>query len=113
MTMRRIISKSLDKIGNFNIIEAVNGLDALDKLHESNVKLILSDWNMPEMNGIDFVKSVRAIEKYNKVPILMITSVSFKKEVYEAIKSGVNGYLVKPFKEEELIKKIQVLMKYR
>ena len=113
LTMRRIISICLEKMGNFNIINAENGLEALNKLHDNDVKLIISDWNMPEMNGIDFVKAVRALERYNSIPILMVTSVNFKKEVYEAVKSGVNGYLVKPFKEEELLQKIKTLMKYK
>ena len=112
-TMRRIIAKVLEKMGNFRVITAENGFVALEKLHESDVKLIISDWNMPEMNGIDFVKAVRSLRKYDNVPILMVTSVNFKKEVYEAVKSGVNGYLVKPFKEDDLIKKIKSLMKYR
>jgi two-component system chemotaxis response regulator CheY len=75
--------------------------------------MLITDWNMPEMNGIEFVKAVRALERYNNIPILMVTSVNFKKEVYEAVKSGVNGYLVKPFKEQELLQKIQSIMKYK
>jgi two-component system chemotaxis response regulator CheY len=110
--MRKIIRKTLEKLGVFSIVEACNGLDALTKLHGLNANLIISDWNMPEMNGIDFVKAVRALEEYNNVPILMVTTVNYKREVFEAVKSGVNGYLVKPFKDDELIQKIQTLLKY-
>lgn len=113
LTMRRIIVKTLEKLGNFRIIEAINGRDALEKLHDSDARLIISDWNMPEMNGIDFVKAVRTLPQFARVPILMVTTVNFKKEVYEAVKSGVNGYLVKPFKEDELLQKVQSLLKYR
>ena len=113
LTMRKIVVRALEAMGTFTIIEAGNGLEGLAKLHTANVKLIISDWNMPEMNGLDFVRAVRAIDRYDDVPILMVTTVNFKQEVYEAVKSGVNGYLVKPFKEQDFVAKIRALMKYR
>lgn len=113
LTMRRIILRGLEAAGSFTVVEATNGLEGLAKLQEVNPKLIISDWNMPQMNGLDFVRAVRAIEKYAKVPILMVTTVNHKQEVYEAAKSGINGYLVKPFKEEDFVAKVRALLKYR
>ncbi len=113
MTMRRIIKRALDNLGSFTVLEAANGLEGLGKLQTADVALIISDWNMPEMNGLDFVKAVRAIARYAKTPILMVTTVNHKQEVYEAVKSGVNGYLVKPFKEEDLATKVCALLKYK
>lgn len=113
MTMRRIITRALANIGSFTLIEAANGLEGLAKLQSADVHLIISDWNMPEMNGLDFVKAVRAIGRFAGTPILMVTTVNHKQEVYEAVKSGVNGYLVKPFKEEDLAAKVCALLKYK
>ncbi len=106
LTMRRIILNALKKIGFTNIIEAENGLDALEKMEKQEVDLVLTDWNMPEMNGEQFVKELRSNEKYKKLPILMITTRGMKDDVITAVKLGVNGYVVKPFTPEILRGKI-------
>lgn len=105
-TMRRIIMNLLNGIGFKEIIEAQNGTEALEKLNEKNVDLILTDWNMPEMSGEELVKKVRSDEQYKNVPILMITTRGMKEDVINAIKLGVNGYVVKPFTQEILKSKI-------
>ncbi len=105
-TMRRIIFNSLKKLGIENITEAENGVDALEKLQKQDYDMILTDWNMPEMNGQELVEHIRKMDKYKSVPILMITTRGMEEDVVTAIKSGVNGYIVKPFTPEVLKKKM-------
>ena len=107
-TMRRIITNTLTRIGLSEIVEAEHGLDALSKL--DGIDLILTDWNMPEMDGLTFVKSVRASESYKHIPIIMITTEAGKEDIVEAIKSGVNNYVVKPFTPEILKTKISAVV---
>ena len=109
-TMRRIIHNSLSRIGFTDISEAENGLDALEKIKSKDFDMILTDWNMPEMNGQDLVEELRKADKYKNVPILMITTRGMQDDVMTAIKSGVNGYIVKPFTPEVLKKKMQELI---
>ena len=111
-TMRRIIVNSLRKIGFSDIIEADNGSDALDKLSSAEVDLIITDWNMPEMNGEQFVKALRADEKYKTIPILMITTRGMKDDVLTAVKMGVNGYVVKPFTPDVLKQKLSGIISF-
>ena len=105
-TMRRIIANSLKKLGIKEATEAENGVDALEKIQKDDFDLILTDWNMPEMNGQELVEHVRKMEKYKTIPILMITTRGMEDDVMTAIKSGVNGYMVKPFTPELLKKKM-------
>ncbi|UCC79232.1 MAG: response regulator [Candidatus Zixiibacteriota bacterium] len=102
--MRRIISNNLKTAGFTDIVEANNGAEAMENL--SGVELILTDWNMPVMDGLSFVKEVRKNGEYSKIPIVMITTEGAKTEVMEALKSGVNNYIVKPFTPETLVEKI-------
>lgn len=106
-TMRRIIKNSLKRIGFEDIIEAENGRDALEKL--ADVDIILTDWNMPEMDGLEFVKRVRASD--TKIPILMVTTNAAKDDIVEALKNGVNNYIVKPFTPETLKEKVEAVLK--
>jgi len=105
-TMRRIIENSLKKLGVQEITDAENGVDALEKIQKQDFDMILTDWNMPEMNGKELVEHVRKIDKYKAIPILMITTRGMQEDVVTAIKSGVNGYIVKPFTPEVLKKKM-------
>ena len=105
-TMRRIVANSLKKLGIQNATEAENGVDALEKIQKEDFDLILTDWNMPEMNGQELVEHVRKMDKYKSIPILMITTRGMEDDVMTAIKSGVNGYMVKPFTPELLKKKM-------
>ena len=110
-TMRRIIQNSLNKIGYEDIIQAENGVDALEKLEGQDVDLIITDWNMPEMNGEQLVIKLREDPKYKDKPILMVTTRGMKEDVITAVKIGVNGYVVKPFTPEVLKKKISDILK--
>lgn len=106
-TMRRIIANSLSRIGVSEVVEAENGVDALGKMEGKNFDMIITDWNMPEMNGQELVENLRGQDKYKDMPIVMITTRGMQDDVMNAIKSGVNGYIVKPFTPEVLEKKMK------
>ena len=110
-TMRRIIANSLKRLGYTDIIEAENGVDALDKIEGKTIDLLVTDWNMPEMNGADLVKNIRAMPKYGTLPIVMITTRGMKDDVMKAMKLGVNGYVIKPFTPEVLRTKLEAILK--
>jgi two-component system chemotaxis response regulator CheY len=108
-TIRTIIGKILREIG-MDVIEASNGLQALEqiKLHP-DIELVLVDWNMPVMNGLDFTKAVRAQVAYDNLRILMVTSETEIEQVTRAMNAGANEYLMKPFSREVLIAKLDLL----
>jgi len=108
-TMRTIQRNVLGQIGLSEVEEAVDGQDALNKFPQVKPELVLVDWNMPNMDGIQFVKAVRALG--STVPIIMVTTEAEKTKVVEAIKSGVNGYVVKPFTPDTLRQKIEEVTK--
>lgn len=110
-TMRRIIKNSLNSIGFTDVIEAEHGLDALEKIEGEDIGLVLTDWNMPEMNGEELVKKLRETDEHKSTPIVMITTRGMKEDVMTAVKLGVNGYLVKPFTPDILKKKINEILK--
>jgi two-component system chemotaxis response regulator CheY len=105
-TMRRIIKNILKQIGFTSIDEAENGEIALSKIGDGNYDFVISDWNMPEMTGIELLKMVRANEATKDLPFLMVTAEAKKENVIEAVKAGVNNYIVKPFTAEVLREKI-------
>ncbi len=107
-TMRRIIKNTLTRLGYDDIVEAEHGVDALAKM--AGVGLVLTDWNMPEMDGLTFVKALRSNPQYRDVPIIMVTTEAAKKEILEAIKAGVTDYIVKPFTPETLKEKIEKVL---
>ena len=110
-TMRRIIKNTLSRIGyGEDILEAENGKQALDILSKNKVDLIITDWNMPIMDGLTFVKLIRSKREWNDTPIIMVTTESAKEDIIEALKAGVNNYIVKPFTPEVLKEKIGVVM---
>jgi two-component system chemotaxis response regulator CheY len=111
ITIRRIITNALKTVGFPDTVEAANGKDALEKLTNSNVDFIITDWNMPEMNGLDFIKQVRANPLYSSLPILMITTRGTEHDVIEALQAKVNSYIVKPFTPQELKEKIEGILK--
>ena len=104
-TMRRIIIKVLNDLGFADVVEAPNGAEAVKAANDAQVGLILMDWNMPELAGIDAVRQIRA--KGNKTAIVMVTTEAEKRRVIEAIQAGINDYLVKPFTPEQLQEKIR------
>jgi len=104
--MRKIVTGALKKLNVDEIIEASNGQEAVDAAAgDSDIGLILMDWNMPIMTGIDAVRNIRAAG--NKTPIVMVTTESEKSKVIEAIKTGANDYLVKPFNPQDIKAKIE------
>jgi two-component system chemotaxis response regulator CheY len=106
--MRMMVLRSLRAAG-FDVAsarEAANGREAQERLKEGQLDVIFSDWNMPEMNGIDFLRWVRAESEQKEVPFFLITTESGQEQVAEAAAAGVTGYLEKPFTNEDLEKKL-------
>jgi two-component system chemotaxis response regulator CheY len=106
-TMRRIIKNILKQLGYDNVEEADDGANALKKLRASKFDFVVTDWNMPNMSGLDLVKAMRADEALKETPILMVTAEAMKENIVEAVKSGVNNYIVKPFTAEVMKAKIE------
>jgi len=105
-TMRRILRNILKKIGFKNIIEADDGKNALKELKKEKVDLIMCDWNMPEMPGIELLKNVRSDDELKDIPFVMVTAEAQKDNIIEAVKSGVSNYIVKPFTAETIAEKL-------
>lgn len=112
-TMRQIVKKSLGALGFHNITEASDGVDALEKLGKDTFGFIISDWNMPNMMGLDFLKHVRSNDGYKSIPFLMVTAEAKRENVIEAAKAGVSQYIVKPFTVESLQQKIDAIFAKR
>jgi two-component system chemotaxis response regulator CheY len=106
-TMRRIIINTLTKLGYQSFLEAGNGKEGLDRLGAGPVDMVITDWNMPEMNGIDFVRHLRSREDGRAVPVLMVTTNAANSDVSEALKAGVNNFVVTPFTADTLKEKIR------
>ena len=105
-TMRRIIKNLLRDLGFNNTAEADDGLTALPMLQAGGFDLLITDWNMPGMQGIDLLKKVRADAKLSQMPVLMVTAEQKKEQIVEAAQAGVNGYIVKPFTAQTLKEKL-------
>jgi len=106
-TMRRIIKNLLRDLGFTNTVEADDGTTALPILQTGTIDFLVTDWNMPGMQGIDLLKAVRADEKLKNMPVLMVTAESKREQIIEAAQAGVNGYIVKPFTAGTLDEKLQ------
>ncbi len=106
-TMRRILKNILKQLGFKNIIEADDGTTALDEMKKNKFDLIISDWNMPKMTGIDFLREIRGSDEYKEIPFLMVTAEAQKQNVIEAVKAGVSNYVVKPFTAEQISDKLE------
>jgi two-component system chemotaxis response regulator CheY len=105
-TMLRIIRNALKEIGYNDVEEAGDGEEALKVLESTSPDFLITDWNMPNMNGVDLAKNVRDHPEYGHIPILMITTRGMKDDVKTAMKAEVNNYIVKPFEPEVLDEKI-------
>ncbi len=105
-TMRRIIKNLLRDLGFTNTVEADDGTTALPILNSGGIDFLVTDWNMPGMQGIDLLKHVRADEKLSNLPVLMVTAEQKREQIIEAAQAGVNGYIVKPFTAATLKEKI-------
>lgn len=105
--MRRIIRNILREMGYSNIVEADDGKTAIPILKDMKIDLVLTDWNMPGMMGIDLVKFMRAEQRYSHIPIIMVTAENKKEQIIEAAQAGINGYIIKPFNLQTLRDKIE------
>jgi two-component system chemotaxis response regulator CheY len=104
--MRKVITQILEMLGH-DSVPASNGLDAFERLKEhEDVRLILLDWNMPEMNGIEFLRDIKARPGLSEIPVIMLTTESERRKMIEAIEAGAKHYLTKPFQPETLATKI-------
>ena len=105
-TMRRIIKGLLQDLGFSNITEAADGLTALSLLKAGNFDLLITDWNMPGMQGVELLREVRADERMKKLPVLMLTAEAKREQIVAAAQAGVSGYVIKPFTTATLKEKI-------
>jgi len=98
VTMRRITKTLMKQLGYTNMVEAEDGKQALDMLQkDSSIEFVISDWNMPNMTGLELLQAVRADEKLKKLPFLMVTAEAEQENIMAAVKSGVSNYVIKPF----------------
>jgi two-component system chemotaxis response regulator CheY len=105
-TMRRIVKNALKQIGYSNMEEAEDGNSALAKLRAESFNFVVSDWNMPNMTGLDLLKAIRADAALKAIPVLMVTAEAKQENIVEAVQAGVSNYIVKPFTAETLKEKI-------
>jgi two-component system, chemotaxis family, chemotaxis protein CheY len=108
-TMRRILVNSLQRIGFSEFVEAEDGVQALDKF-DRTIGFIVTDWNMPNMSGLDFARAIRAHAMGKSVPILMVTARGVREDTVTAVEVGVNGYIVKPFTPQVLKETIDEIL---
>ncbi|MGQ9485441.1 MAG: response regulator [Desulfosoma sp.] len=109
-TMRRIVKNILRELDFKDIVEAENGAAAVKILESQDIDLIVSDWNMPKMTGLELLKWVRANEKTKDLPFLMVTAEAQKENVVEAVKAKVSNYIVKPFTAAVLAEKLEKIL---
>lgn len=111
LTMRRIVINTLKTIGYDTVVEAADGKDAMTKIISEGADFLITDWNMPEMNGLELTKWVRNSSNVQGMPILMVTTRGNKEDVIDAMKMRVNNYIVKPFTAQGLKEKIDQILK--
>lgn len=110
-TMRRIIKNTLARLGYKDVLEGADGVEGWEAMDTNpDIEMLITDWNMPEMNGLELVKKVRADERFTDLPIIMVTTEGGKAEVITALKAGVNNYIVKPFTPQVLKEKLGAVM---
>lgn len=107
-TMRRIITNVLRQLGFDNIFEAEDGTKALGVLEAEKIDFVITDWNMPQMSGLDLLKAIRASDdtELKDIPVLMVTAEALQENIVAAAKAGVNNYIIKPFDAQTLADKI-------
>ena len=110
-TMRRIVVQMLNRLGYPEVFEASDGQAALEVLHQQpGIELLLTDWNMPGMNGLELTVAVRAEARFARLPILMVTTRNMKSDIVAAMKAGVNNYVTKPFDPKTIKEKIDKVL---
>ena len=105
-TMRRIVRSLLTELGFTNVEEAEDGQDALNKLRAGNFEFVVSDWNMPNLDGLEMLKEIRQDNALKDLPVLMVTAEAKKENIIAAAQAGANGYVVKPFTAATLEEKL-------
>ena len=111
VTMRRIVANSLKNLGYNDFVEAVDGRDALSKLAtDKNINFVITDWNMPNVSGLELTKAIRSDDKFTELPILMVTTRGIKEDIIQALQARVNNYVVKPFTPQILKEKIDQVL---
>lgn len=110
ITMRRIIANILGRLGYPEVVHASNGREALDRLATETIDIVITDWYMPEMNGLDFVKALRTTPATCHIPIVIVTANAASDDIQHALELGVNSYILKPFTVETMRDKIAVLL---
>ncbi len=108
-TMRKVVRSLLGTLGFTNIQEAEDGAQALRTLQSQPFDFVVSDWNMPNMQGIDLLRAIRADPNLRTLPVLMVTAEAKRENILEAAQAGVNGYIVKPFTAETLREKLDAI----
>ncbi|WP_456380520.1 chemotaxis response regulator CheY [Hydrogenimonas sp.] len=111
-TMRRIIKNTLNRLGYKELLEAADGAEAWEVMqaNKADIGVLITDWNMPNMNGLELVKKVRGDAAFEDIPIIMVTTEGGKAEVITALKAGVNNYIVKPFTPQVLKEKLEAVL---
>jgi len=110
-TMRRILRNLLNELGFMNVQEAEDGVDALAKLRAETFDFVVSDWNMPNMNGIELLQEIRADDKLKHLPVLMVTAEAKRDNIIMAAQAGASGYVVKPFTAATLDEKLMKIFR--
>lgn len=110
-TMRRIVRSLLRELGIKNVREAEDGEMAFEDLKRQKADLVVSDWAMPKMTGIELLRAIRQDETLKEIPVLMVTAESKKENIMEAVQAGVNNYIVKPFNSKTLEEKLNKIFK--
>jgi two-component system chemotaxis response regulator CheY len=109
--MRRIIKNTLARLNYKDVAEGEDGLEAWEYLdNHPDIEMLITDWNMPNMNGLELVKKVRSDPRFTELPIIMVTTEGGKAEVITALKAGVNNYIVKPFTPQVLKEKLGAVL---
>jgi len=110
-TMRRILRNLLKELGFMNVQEAEDGVDALARLREEKFDFVVSDWNMPNMNGIELLRAIRADARLKHLPVLMVTAEAKRDNIVLAAQAGASGYVVKPFTAAILDEKLMKIFR--
>ncbi|MBS64196.1 chemotaxis regulator - transmits chemoreceptor signals to flagelllar motor components cheY [Salinisphaera sp. T5B8] len=106
-TMRRIVRNLLKELGYNNVEEAEDGAEALEKLNTGKFQFVVSDWNMPNLDGLEMLKRIRASDTLKHLPVLMVTAEAKKENIVAAAQAGASGYVVKPFSAATLEEKLE------
>lgn len=109
-SIRSLIKGIVQSLGNFDVDEASSGVSALQKMQTRRYDLLISDWNMPEMSGIELLKTIRQDESLKTTPVILLTAEVTKENIREAVSLGINGYIVKPFTPDSLITSLKKII---